>query len=171
MLLVNYNWSFQRLFAVFISFFYGSPTSKSHYSFSNVGLPHNEKCRSITNNIFFLRWFSHLLHSRASQLSKLATIALRATWNLKGSMLLVNCQNVKYFAGNLSLFLVVSDVNASVTELNDDLKKINKWVFQWKMSFNPDPSKQAKEVILIHKIKKLPHLFLVFNNINVLQAS
>ena len=41
-------------------------------------------------------------------------------------MFLVNCQNVKHFAGNLSLFSVVSDVNAPVTELNDDLKKINK---------------------------------------------
>ena len=86
-------------------------------------------------------------------------------------MLLVNCQNVKYFAGNLSLFLVVSDVNASVTELNDDLKKINKCAFQWKMSFNPDPSKQAQEVIFSRRTKKLPHLVLVFNNINVLQAS
>ena len=27
--------------------------------------------------------------------------------------------------------------------LNDDLKKVNDWVFQWKMNFNSDPSKQA----------------------------
>ena len=39
------------------------------------------------------------------------------------------------------------------------------------MSFNPDPSKQAQEVIFSRKIKKLPHLALDFNNINVLQAS
>ena len=51
------------------------------------------------------------------------------------------------------------------------MKKINKWAFPWKMSFNPDPSKQAPEVIFSRKIKKLPHPSLVFNNNNVLQAS
>ena len=48
---------------------------------------------------------------------------------------------VKLFADDTSLFSVVHDINASARELNDDLKKINKWAFQWKMSFNPDPSK------------------------------
>ena len=56
-------------------------------------------------------------------------------------------------------------------ELNDDLKKINKWAFEWKMSFNPDKSKHAQEVIFSRKIKKLPHPSLVFSNNNVLQAS
>ena len=63
------------------------------------------------------------------------------------------------------MFSVADDVSASARELNDDLKKINKWAFHWKMSFNPDPSKQGQEVI-----KKLPHPPLVFNN-NVLQTS
>ena len=49
--------------------------------------------------------------------------------------------NVKLVSDDRSLFSVVHDVNASARELNDDLKKINKWAFQWKMSFNPDPSK------------------------------
>ena len=39
------------------------------------------------------------------------------------------------------------------------------------MSFNPDTSKQAQEVIFSRKIKKLPHPSLVFSNNNVLQAS
>ena len=39
------------------------------------------------------------------------------------------------------------------------------------MSFNPNPSKQAQEVIFSRKIKKLPHLSLVFINNNVSQAS
>ena len=79
--------------------------------------------------------------------------------------------NVKHFADDTSLFSVVHDANASARELNDDLKKINKWVFQWKMSFNPDPCKQTQEVTFSHKIKKLPHPSLVCNNNNVLQAS
>ena len=78
---------------------------------------------------------------------------------------------VKLFADDTSLFSVVHDINASARELNDDLKKINKWVFKGKMSLNPNPSKQAQEVIFIREIKKLPHSSLVFNNSNVLQAS
>ena len=38
------------------------------------------------------------------------------------------------------------------------------------MSFKPNPSKQAQEVIFSCKIKKLPHPCLFFNNNNVLQA-
>ena len=60
-----------------------------------------------------------------------------------------------------SLFSVVQDVNASARELYDELKMSSKWVFQWKMSFNPDPSKQAQKVIFSRKIKKLPHPSLV----------
>ena len=38
-------------------------------------------------------------------------------------------------------------MNTSTTNLNNDLNKIKNWVIQWKMNFNPDPSKQAQEVI------------------------
>ena len=34
----------------------------------------------------------------------------------------------------------------SDTEFNNDLNKISKWAFQWKMLFNPDPNKQAIEI-------------------------
>ena len=66
--------------------------------------------------------------------------------------------------------LVVHDVDASAKELKDNLNKINNWAFHWKISFNAEPSKQAQEVIFNCKIKKLPHLSLVFSNNNVLQA-
>ena len=35
------------------------------------------------------------------------------------------------------------------------------------MNFNPDPTKQAQEVIFSHKTKKLSYPPLVFNNANV----
>ena len=79
--------------------------------------------------------------------------------------------HIKPFADDTSSFSVVHDVSASARELNDDLKKINKWDFQWKMSFSPGPSKQAQEVIFSRKMKKLPHPSLIFNNNNVLQTS
>ena len=79
--------------------------------------------------------------------------------------------NVERFADDTLVFSVVYDLSASARELNDDLKKINKWAFQWKMSFNPDTSKQAQEDIFIRKIKKLPHPSWIFNNNNALQTS
>ena len=66
--------------------------------------------------------------------------------------------NAKLFADDASLFSVIHDVNTSAKELNDDLKKVNDWVFQWKMSFNPDPSKKAQEVIFSGKSKRLTDL-------------
>ena len=79
--------------------------------------------------------------------------------------------NVKLLADDTSLFSEIHDASAFARDLDDDLKKTNKWAFQWKMSFNPDLSKQAQEVIFNCKIKKLSHPSLVFNNNNVLQTS
>ena len=49
----------------------------------------------------------------------------------------------KSFADDTSLFSVVHDVNTFAKEFSDDLKKVNDWAFQWKIGFNPGPSKQA----------------------------
>ena len=53
----------------------------------------------------------------------------------------------KIFADDASLFSKVCDINKSVSELNASLEKIIYWAYQWKMQFNPDPNKQANEVI------------------------
>ena len=77
--------------------------------------------------------------------------------------------NAKLFADDTSLFSVIHDSNSSALELSNDLAKINRWAFQWKMSFNPDPKKQAQEVIFSRKSKATSHPPLVFNNNNVMQ--
>ena len=48
---------------------------------------------------------------------------------------------------------------------------INNWAFQWKINFNPDPTKQAYGVIFSRKTKEIYHPPLVFNNTNVSQSS
>ena len=79
--------------------------------------------------------------------------------------------NTKLFADDTSLFSVIHDSNTSALEVNSDLAKINRWAFQWKMSFNPDPKKQAQEVIFSRKSKAISHPLLVFNNNNVIQTT
>ena len=78
--------------------------------------------------------------------------------------------NATLFANNTSLFSVIHDSQASANVLNKDLELIHNWAFQWKINFNPDPTKQAQEVIFSRKTKKLPHPPLVFNNTNVTQS-
>ena len=77
--------------------------------------------------------------------------------------------NFRHFADHVSLFPVVENINLSATNLNSDLSKINAWASKWKMTFNPDPNKQAQEVIFSRKIKKTSHTPLKFNNNSVKQ--
>ena len=60
----------------------------------------------------------------------------------------------KLFADDMSLFSTVKNVTTFESHLNSDLSKISNWEFQWKMSFNSDPSKQGHEIIFSCKIQK-----------------
>ena len=52
-------------------------------------------------------------------------------------------------------------------EINNDLKRISEWAFQWKMMFNPDLTKQAQEVIFYRKIVKSFYSQVFFNEVPV----
>ena len=75
----------------------------------------------------------------------------------------------KIFADDTSLVSKVSDIHKSAIKLNDDLEKISYWAYQWKMQFNPDPNKQANEVIYSRKTSSnnLSHPSIKFNNNNI----
>ena len=55
--------------------------------------------------------------------------------------------NIKFFADDTMLFSIVKDPVISADDLNHDLDVICQWAYQCKMEFNPDPSKQATEVL------------------------
>ena len=77
------------------------------------------------------------------------------------------CQYVKSgekIAGDTSLFLKIIDTRNSQNNLNSDLLIIKNWVYQWKMQFNPDPKKQANEVIFSRKSNKCTYPPVIFNN-------
>ena len=70
--------------------------------------------------------------------------------------------NVKLFADDTSLFSVVHNITDSGNLLNRYLSKINEWSLQWKMSFNPDPTKQAQEIIFSYKTSQRNHPIIMF---------
>ena len=71
--------------------------------------------------------------------------------------------NPELFADYTSSFSVIHDSNTSALELNSDLVKTKRWAFQWRMSFNTDPKKQAQEVIFSRNLKqyRIPHWYLI----------
>ena len=75
--------------------------------------------------------------------------------------------NTKLFANDTSIFSTVKNINLSTDQLNSDLEKISNWAHQWKMSFNPDPKKQAQEVIFSRKRLKDCHPSVFFNDTTV----
>ena len=79
--------------------------------------------------------------------------------------------NVKLFAYDTSMFSVVRDPINTLQKLNNNLDKVSLWANKWKMSFNQDPSKQAREVIFSRKINKVYHPSLLFKNSTVQQIS
>ena len=65
------------------------------------------------------------------------------------------------FADNTSIFSVVQSVIVATKCCN--LIKISNWTHQWEMSFNPEVTKQAQEVIFLVKVRKslIPQFMLI----------
>ena len=79
--------------------------------------------------------------------------------------------NVKFFADDTMLYSIVHDPLKTASDLNHDLNKIGEWAYQWKMSFNPDPNKQANEVLFSCKKNSPVHPQLIFNGSPVKRVS
>ena len=75
--------------------------------------------------------------------------------------------NVNFFADDGSISSIVNDINVSTEEVNDDLKRISEWAYQWKMMFNPDLTKQAQEVTFSQKTVKPFHPQVSINEVPV----
>ena len=75
--------------------------------------------------------------------------------------------NVKFFADDTMLYSIVHDTHTSAADLNHDLELIRLWAYQWKMEFNPDPTKQAAEVLFSCKRTKPSHPPIFFNGSEV----
>ena len=79
--------------------------------------------------------------------------------------------NAKQFADDTSLFTIIKDKSNIANVLNNDLLLTSRWAFNWKMLFNPDPSKPAQEVLFSRKMKVQNHPKISLNNIQVERTS
>ena len=79
--------------------------------------------------------------------------------------------NAKHFADNASLFSVVHDSTASSVSFNNDLLKISRSVYQWKMIFNPDVSKQTQEVVFSRKAIATKHATVYLNKVPIIREN
>ena len=77
---------------------------------------------------------------------------------------------INFFADDTSIFSIVRNINTTADDLNHDLDLINQWAFQWKMCFNPDPTKQAVQVIFSYKLKQQVYPKIYFNNNEVTEV-
>ena len=71
--------------------------------------------------------------------------------------------NINFFADDTMLFSIVKDPIISANYLNHNLKIIYESAYQWKLEFNPDPSKQATELLFSCKKSSPNHPPLFFN--------
>ena len=72
--------------------------------------------------------------------------------------------SAKLFADDTSLFSAVNIITGSANLLKSDLSEMNEWALQWKMSFIPDPTKQAQEIIFSRKTSQRNHPGFKFDN-------
>ena len=79
--------------------------------------------------------------------------------------------NIKFFADDTMLSSVVQDSVKSAIDLNHDRDMISPRAHQWKMEFNPDPSKQATEVLFSCKKNRANHPQLIFNGSVVIKVN
>ena len=140
--------SFFRLFKVFLKDRKQRTVlngQNSHWGDISAGVPHG----SILGPLFFLVYINDLAAD-------------------------VRC-NVKLFADDTSLlhpplFTVVEDSNTAASDMNHDLELIEQWAYEWRMSFNPDPQKQAVELIFSTKRNEVNHPEIRFDNIPVMKV-
>ena len=68
--------------------------------------------------------------------------------------------NIKLFADDTMLLSIVKNREIFANDLNHEIRQ---WAHQWKLEFNPDPTKQAAEVLFSCKKSSPKHPQIMFN--------
>ena len=76
----------------------------------------------------------------------------------------------KLFEDDTSLFTEVGNASDAAADLKHDLELIKQWALQWRISLNPDPQKQAVEVLCSRKNIANDHPEIRLDNIPVIKV-
>ena len=76
--------------------------------------------------------------------------------------------NIRLFADDTSLYLIVDSPTETATCLNSDLEIINKWSKQWLVDFNPS---KTETMIISRKVNSPLHPNLAMNDITVAEVN
>ena len=74
----------------------------------------------------------------------------------------------KILADDTSLFSKINDTDTRNIDIKNDLVKLSRWAYQWKMSFNPDINKHATKVYFSQRRRKSLPPPIIFSNNHVL---
>ena len=84
-------------------------------------------------------------------------------WKDFSAVIVIVISWVKFFADDTMIYSVVHNPPLTASAINHDLEIIAQWAHQWKMSFNPEPSKQVVEILFSQKKIKVTHPPRFFN--------
>ena len=76
--------------------------------------------------------------------------------------------NIRIFADDTSLFIIVDDPINAAACLNSDLGKITRWAAQWLVTFNAD---KTEALLISRKINQLHHPHLYMQNVHIQEAT
>ena len=148
----------------------------------HAGLIHKLKCIGIRGGL--LRWFSSYLSGRKQ---KVVIPGAQSNWNYiqagvpQGSILgpllflifindiVVDINaNIRLFADDTSLYLIIDDPATAAVTLNSDLLKISNWTRRWLVTFNP---KKTESLIFSRKVTSRQHPSVHMSNEEIKEVS
>ena len=72
--------------------------------------------------------------------------------------------NIRLFADEMSLFIIVDNAPDAAACINSDLDKITRWVAMWLVTFNPS---KTEALLLSRKLNNLQHPPLYMQNVQI----
>ena len=75
--------------------------------------------------------------------------------------------NIRLFADDTSLYIIVEDPVTAANCLNADLEKISKWADTWLVSFNPT---KTESLLISRKLNKLNHPPILMQNLQITEV-
>ena len=147
----------------------------------HVGLLHKLKASGVKGEI--LDWFKHYLSDRKQRVVLPGAISdwvfIRAgvpQGSILGPLLFliyINdivtdiCSNIRLFADDTSLYIVVDDPVTAASCINTDPDKISRWAATWLVSFNPA---KTESLLISRKLNRPQHPSLSMQNHQIIEV-